>query len=155
MQDSEASSLSGRRWGGLGCGFDLPGQGGVHESETVGSACVVVLSSCLLGLWCCLRNRWRSEGRWWLAQSQSVRDGPIHNLDQLQQSRSHCTYPCSYAIAAGRSVKNDFARLSASVAYQRNNQPVRCDGLQCAGVRGLFVVQSSVLSAGQPVNALV
>jgi hypothetical protein len=54
MQDSEASSLSGRRWGGLGCGFDLPGQGGVHESETVGSACVVALSSCLLGLWCCL-----------------------------------------------------------------------------------------------------
>jgi hypothetical protein len=63
-----------------------------------------------------LRNRWRSEGRWWLAQSQSVRDGPIHNLDQLQQPRSHCTYPCSYAIAAGRSVKNDLARLSASVA---------------------------------------
>ena len=53
MQDSEASSLNGHRWGGLGCSFDLQGQGDVHESETVGNACVVALSSCLLGRWCC------------------------------------------------------------------------------------------------------
>ena len=79
-----------------------------------------------------LSRRWRSEGRLWLAQSQSVRDGAIHNLDKLQPPQSHCTYPCSYAIAAGGSLKKDLARLSTSVACRRNRQ--RVDAASCGAL---------------------
>lgn len=53
MQNSEVPrSLSGRRWAGLGRGFELPGRDGERErereseSETEARPCVAALSSC-------------------------------------------------------------------------------------------------------------